>query len=170
MHKLESTNDTSFPRHRFHTVPSAKTDVEACGSYHRLLPAGLSGSCAGSRLATSRILRSVRQREEHRQRRASGRAATLDIDIDAVKAMFDTNVFGPIRVIQACAPLLLSSKTDKKPMVVNIGSTTGSAPSPWQASYASTKVRASDGLVRGGLTPRRHSTYSQTLFVSRRED
>ena len=98
------------------------------------------------------------------------RHTTLDIDIDAVKAMFDTNVFGPIRVIQACAPLLLSSKTDKKPMVVNIGSTTGSAPSPWQASYASTKVRASDGLVRGGLTPRRHSTYSQTLFVSRRED
>lgn len=42
----------------------------------------------------------------------------LDTDMDTIKTMFDTNVFGPMEMVGQFLPLLLSAKG----IVVNVGS------------------------------------------------
>jgi 1-acylglycerone phosphate reductase len=60
----------------------------------------------------------------------------LDADIDEVKRVYDTNVFGTIRAIQAFAPMLIAAKGT----IINIGSIAGVAPLPWQSVYNSSKA------------------------------
>lgn len=72
----------------------------------------------------------------------------LDMDVDKIKALYDVNVFGVVRVTQAFAPLLVhTANTDAygakrgqgQTTVVNIGSLATTLPT-WCAAYASSKV------------------------------
>lgn len=55
----------------------------------------------------------------------------LDVDLDASRSVFETNLFGRVAVTQAFAPLLIKSKD----MIVNIGSINGFCPTPFSAMY-----------------------------------
>lgn len=56
--------------------------------------------------------------------------------IDQAKALFDTNVFGMIRVTNAVLPILRRQKTGR---IVNISSVVGFIPSPFSTLYTATK-------------------------------
>ena len=73
----------------------------------------------------------------------NGSAAALDTDPAQLAAMFDVNVVGPLRMVQAFAPALAKTTTTsaKRSKVVNIG-TVMSGGAPWHTGYASTKVSA----------------------------
>jgi len=60
----------------------------------------------------------------------------LDADIETAKAMFDLNVFAPIALAQAFAPLLIRSQGT----ILNIGSIAGLVPFPWQGMYNASKA------------------------------
>ncbi|XXH05691.1 ATP-binding cassette long-chain fatty acid transporter pxa1 [Hypoxylon texense] len=60
----------------------------------------------------------------------------LDVDVDVAMRVYDVNVLGVIRVVQAFAPLLIESGG----RVVNLSSVGGVVNTPWIASYASTKA------------------------------
>jgi len=49
--------------------------------------------------------------------------------------MFDVNVFGPLELIQACAPLLIKAKGQ----IVNIGSVAAILQIPYQGMYNASK-------------------------------
>ena len=55
----------------------------------------------------------------------------LDVDLDASKAVFETTLFGRVAVTQAFASLLIKSKG----IIVNIGSISGFAPTPFSGMY-----------------------------------
>ncbi|KAI1370391.1 NAD(P)-binding protein [Hypoxylon crocopeplum] len=59
----------------------------------------------------------------------------LDEDIDACKALYDTNVWGPLAVTQAFAPLLIHAKGT----VVFITSLSGYLNVPYQGTFAASK-------------------------------
>ncbi|KAJ5104974.1 hypothetical protein NUU61_002321 [Penicillium alfredii] len=59
----------------------------------------------------------------------------LDDDIEAAKQTFDANVWGPLAVTQAFAPLLIKARG----MVVNITSIAGHNPVPWLGVYGASK-------------------------------
>jgi len=71
----------------------------------------------------------------------NGSAAALDTDPAQLAAMFDVNVVGPLRMVQAFAPALAKTTTTsaKRSKIVNIG-TVMSGGAPWHTGYASTKV------------------------------
>jgi NAD(P)-dependent dehydrogenase (short-subunit alcohol dehydrogenase family) len=70
-----------------------------------------------------------------------GASAALDTDPEKLKAMFDVNVVGPLRMIQGFAPALAkSAKSGSRAKVLNIG-TVLSGGAPWHTGYASSKVR-----------------------------
>ncbi|WOO80226.1 NADPH-dependent 1-acyldihydroxyacetone phosphate reductase [Vanrija pseudolonga] len=54
----------------------------------------------------------------------AGRAAIVDADMDRVRAMFEVNVFGPMALTSALAPLLVAARgaSGRDSVVVNIGS------------------------------------------------
>ncbi len=54
---------------------------------------------------------------------AGGRTPVPDVTVEQVRQVYETNVFGPVRVLQAFAPLLLRSA---RPVVVNVSSGMGS--------------------------------------------
>jgi NAD(P)-dependent dehydrogenase (short-subunit alcohol dehydrogenase family) len=54
---------------------------------------------------------------------SGGRVAPADTTVDNLRPVFETNVFGPLRVLQAFRPLLERSK---HPVVVNVSSGMGS--------------------------------------------
>ncbi|KAI5777276.1 NAD(P)-binding protein [Geopyxis carbonaria] len=67
-------------------------------------------------------------------------AAELDVD-GAVRAMFDTNVLGPMRVTQAFTGLLMAAAEDAgEPVVVNIGSIAPSINFTFGGGYNATKA------------------------------
>jgi NAD(P)-dependent dehydrogenase (short-subunit alcohol dehydrogenase family) len=68
--------------------------------------------------------------------------AVEDFSIDEIKAQFDTNFFGAIRVIQSVLPLMRKQRTG---IIVNISSIGGRIAFPFSPSYASTKF-ALEGL------------------------
>ncbi|KAI6088059.1 oxidoreductase [Hypoxylon rubiginosum] len=60
----------------------------------------------------------------------------LDINVDKAMELYDVNVLGVIRTVQAFAPLLIKSKG----RVVNLSSCGAAVNTPWIASYTSTKA------------------------------
>ena len=61
---------------------------------------------------------------------------TLDFDIETAKQMYDINVWGTLRVIQACVDLAIAVKGT----VVNICSISTSVNTPWMGMWAFRKV------------------------------
>ncbi|EED20039.1 hydroxybutyrate dehydrogenase, putative [Talaromyces stipitatus ATCC 10500] len=59
----------------------------------------------------------------------------LDEDLNATRAIFETNVWGPVAVTQAFAPLLIKAKGN----IVFITSISGYVNVPWMGSYAASK-------------------------------
>ena len=68
--------------------------------------------------------------------------AVEDFSIEEIKAQFDTNYFGALRVIQSVLPLMRKQRTG---IIVNISSIGGRIAFPFSPSYASTKF-ALEGL------------------------
>lgn len=60
----------------------------------------------------------------------------LDVDIDAAQRLFDVNLWGPLRMIQAFTDLLVASHG----RVVNISSSASIVHSPWVSTYAASKA------------------------------
>ncbi|KAK2613348.1 hypothetical protein N8I77_000266 [Diaporthe amygdali] len=60
----------------------------------------------------------------------------LDIDIAAAQRLFDINLWGPLRMIQAFADLLISSRG----RIVNVSSSAAVINSPWYSTYAGSKA------------------------------
>ncbi|KAJ7743648.1 NAD-P-binding protein [Mycena metata] len=63
--------------------------------------------------------------------------AATDMDMSAVRALFEINVFAPIIMVQEIIQLLISSG---KGRVVNIGSMCGIMPVPFSAAYNTSKA------------------------------
>ena len=57
---------------------------------------------------------------------------TLDIDIDATKAMYEINIWGMLRVTQAFASMVIEARGT----VVAISSTGPLAPAPWVGKFS----------------------------------
>ena len=68
--------------------------------------------------------------------------AVEDFSIDEIKAQFETNFFGAIRIIQSVLPLMREQRSG---IIVNISSIGGRIAFPFSPSYASTKF-ALEGL------------------------
>ncbi|KAF8633033.1 hypothetical protein AX15_001623 [Amanita polypyramis BW_CC] len=63
--------------------------------------------------------------------------ALIDHDIERVKGAFDTNVFGMWRMAKAVIPEMAKRHSG---LIVNIGSTVGEIPTPWNGIYCATKA------------------------------
>ncbi|WVQ77981.1 hypothetical protein IAT38_000062 [Cryptococcus sp. DSM 104549] len=71
-------------------------------------------------------------------------APLLDMDVSRMRDLYDVNVFGGVRMLHACAEMLIRTSHSaaaggKKATVVNIVSTARFMP-PWQAAYGSSKA------------------------------
>ncbi|GLB08399.1 hypothetical protein AtubIFM57258_004288 [Aspergillus tubingensis] len=64
----------------------------------------------------------------------------LDVDLAQAQQVYETNIWGPLRLIQAVAPLLLS----RGGRVVNISSVGAVVPTPWIGIYSSSKSALSN--------------------------
>jgi 1-acylglycerone phosphate reductase len=60
----------------------------------------------------------------------------LDIDIPTAQTMFETNVWGVMRMIQVFSPLLIASKGT----IINNSSVAAYVPSPFLSAYNMTKA------------------------------
>ena len=67
-------------------------------------------------------------------------AAVEDFDDDEVLRVFDTNVFGPIRVARAALPHMREQRSGR---IINIGSLSGVVPSQFRGIYSATKAALS---------------------------
>ena len=61
----------------------------------------------------------------------------LELDTRALENQFRTNVFGPMALIRACAPLMRSAR---RGIVCNIGSVSGVMPTPFSGAYCASKA------------------------------
>lgn len=61
----------------------------------------------------------------------------LDVDLDAARAAFETNVFAPMRLAQLAIPHMVEQGGG---VVVNVGSVAGHIVSPWNGTYSSSKA------------------------------
>ena len=84
--------------------------------------------------------------------------AVEDVKRDALRAIFETNVFGPFDLTNRCLPLLLESND---PRVVNCSSVLGFAALPFRGAYNATKF-AMEGLTD---TMRRENTHDPIAFI-----
>ncbi|KAI1178405.1 oxidoreductase [Nemania sp. FL0916] len=75
----------------------------------------------------------------------------LDIDIDKAQRLYDTNVWGPVRMIQAFSKLLIA----KRGRVVNMNTCAASLNTPWQGGYLSSKaaLKSLSDILRLELAP-----------------
>ncbi|KZV83192.1 NAD(P)-binding protein [Exidia glandulosa HHB12029] len=63
-------------------------------------------------------------------------SAATDHDIERVKTLFDTNLFGVMRMVRHFVPLLIPVKGK----IVTVGSIVGIAPYPWGSAYNASKA------------------------------
>ncbi|KAG8854672.1 hypothetical protein FRB96_007357 [Tulasnella sp. 330] len=63
--------------------------------------------------------------------------AVLDVPMDRVQRVFDTNVYGTLRLAQATIPHMASQTSG---LFVIVGSVTGLVPTPWTGIYAASKA------------------------------
>ncbi|KAI8086270.1 uncharacterized protein BX664DRAFT_335383, partial [Halteromyces radiatus] len=64
-------------------------------------------------------------------------SALLDVDMDYARKCMETNVFGPLSMARAVAPLMAKQGHGK---IVNVGSVAGYASMPWAGVYAMSKA------------------------------
>jgi NAD(P)-dependent dehydrogenase (short-subunit alcohol dehydrogenase family) len=60
----------------------------------------------------------------------------LDTDVDTAKAVFETNLWGPLRMIQAFADLLIAAQG----RIVNVSTMASCINLPWNGSYSASKA------------------------------
>jgi NAD(P)-dependent dehydrogenase (short-subunit alcohol dehydrogenase family) len=80
------------------------------------------------------------------------RGAVEEVDVEAVRGMFDTNVLGIIRMLHAVAPIMRRQGSGR---IVNVGSLAGKFGGPANGTYAATKhaVEALSDAMRWELAP-----------------
>ena len=78
--------------------------------------------------------------------------AVVDIPIERVRASFDVNVFGHLRLVQAMAPTMVKRKRGR---IVWMSSIAGLQPVPFLGAYSATKhaIEALAGTMRLELAP-----------------
>lgn len=61
----------------------------------------------------------------------------LELDTRALENQFRTNVFAPMALARACAPLM---KSERRGLICNIGSVSGMLPTPFSGAYCASKA------------------------------
>ncbi|MBK7929192.1 MAG: SDR family NAD(P)-dependent oxidoreductase [Bryobacterales bacterium] len=64
---------------------------------------------------------------------------TPEVDIDAVRQLFELNLFGALRMVQLALPHLRQNTGDPRGVIVNMGSIAGMLPLPWFTMYSASK-------------------------------
>ncbi|OAQ71386.1 oxidoreductase, short-chain dehydrogenase/reductase family [Pochonia chlamydosporia 170] len=85
---------------------------------------------------------------------SAARAYTMpiqDMDIDEARRLFDTNVWGTLRLIQHLSPMIIP----KKGRIVNISSVGAVVNTPWQSTYSASKAALTrySEILRHELAP-----------------
>jgi len=61
----------------------------------------------------------------------------VDMPIERIKHIFDTNTFAPIRIAKAVVPFMAKQRSG---LIINVGSVVGDIPTPWNGTYCASKA------------------------------